>query len=98
MKQPTWIVVCALLGCASSEPSGETRPSPEAAGLTAADLARPWVALSVPRALNEAPHIVRDGRGFVALAREMTGGKAPGPTYNYLYRSDDGITWRRLPL
>jgi hypothetical protein len=97
MKQPIWIAVCALLGCASSEPPGELPPSSGAAGLTAADLARPWVALSVPRAL-EAPHIVRDARGFVALSRELTGGKVIGPTYNYLYRSDDGISWRRLPL
>jgi hypothetical protein len=75
------------------------RESPDVPALTAAELARPWARLAVPQA-REASSIVRAPEGFVALAREVTptGGKALGPVYNYLYRSDDGIRWRRLPL
>jgi hypothetical protein len=42
--------------------------------------------------------IVRYADGFVALSRVIEGGKALTGVYNYLYRSADGVRWRRLPL
>jgi hypothetical protein len=62
-------------------------------------LARPWAVLSLPRAENGATHVVRGPHGFVALASEsLSMGKVVAPSNHYLYRSDDGITWQRLPM
>ena len=66
--------------------------------LAPSDFARPWATLAVPHHL-EAPHIVRSANGFVALAREQVNSeKVVSATYHYLYRSDDAVTWHRLPF
>jgi hypothetical protein len=93
------LAMAAALGCAGGGGGPGSDHESDAVALTAADLGRSWAELAVPRAANEAPHIVRDPQGFVALIREVTGsGKVVGVTNNYLYRSNDGITWHRLPL
>ncbi len=98
------VALVASAGCTSNDrggpPSGDAASeSPEVASITAADLTRTWATLAVPQA-GEAPSIVRTGSGFVALAREQTptGSKAIGEVYNYLYRSEDGVRWRRVAL
>jgi hypothetical protein len=89
-------VLAAAVGCGRGGGSGDVASDTP---LTVNELGRTWVALAAPRARNEASRIIRGPHGFVALAREMTGeGKVVGPTNNYLYRSDDGVTWHRLPL
>ncbi len=101
----TWylsIVVAGLVACneAAKGPASEGDPgeSPDVS-LASADLVRPWARLAVPEA-RETASIVRTPEGFVALAREQTptGSKSIGEVYNYLYRSADGVRWRRLPL
>ncbi|MDB5221071.1 MAG: hypothetical protein JWO86_8998 [Myxococcaceae bacterium] len=61
-------------------------------------MTRTWVKLAVPQSEQAAPHIVQTSDGFVAVAAEQTspGRNLIGPTYNYLYRSADGITWTKL--
>jgi hypothetical protein len=65
--------------------------------LSPADMTRTWVKLAVPQS-RTAPHIVQTSKGFVALASEHTspGRNLIGPTYNYFYRSTDGIAWTKL--
>jgi hypothetical protein len=83
------------LGCEKAPQGG---PTDEALRLSDADLQTRWIALHVPRAL-EAPHVIRGATGFLALAREFLGeGKVVLGINNYLYQSDDGAHWRRLPL
>ena len=93
-----YLCVAALLalscGSAMEGRSREEVPEPD---LVAEQLTRPWVKLYVPRAV-EAPQVVRYPGGYVAVSRELVGGKALTGTYNYLYRSDDGVRWERLPL
>jgi hypothetical protein len=82
--------VAAIIGC-----GGEDEPS--GGPLSGDDLQRPWLQLYVPHAL-EAAHVARGAAGFLAVSREMLGGKAILAVNNYLYRSDDGVRWQRLPL
>ena len=93
-----YLFVAALfaLSCGSEmeSPSRGETPEPD---LGAEQLIRPWVRLYAPRAF-EAPHVVRYPGGYVAVSREFVGGKALTGVYNYLYRSDDGVRWERLPL
>ena len=82
----------------TSPPSGSSTPASESPDvqLSPADMTRTWIELAVPQA--EAPHIVQTSEGFVAITAEHTslGRNNIGPTYNYLYRSADGITWTKL--
>jgi hypothetical protein len=102
-RLPAGLIAAALglSACGRSDPQ-PAPPAPELASegpaLTAAALDRTWVPLEAPHPANARPHVVRGPHGFVAMSRELTGGKLVLPTNNYLYRSDDGITWHRLPL
>lgn len=70
---------------------------PPEAPLADADLKRTWVRIAAPHA-NDGAAVTRTPEGFVALANETTptGTKTPGPSYDHVYRSADGVTWQRL--
>jgi len=96
MRRYLWVAVLFVFSCGSAMEgrSPEDIPEPE---LVAEQLTRPWVKLYVPQVV-EAPHVVRYPGGYVAVSRELVGGKALAGVYNYLYRSGDGVHWERLPL
>jgi hypothetical protein len=102
-REPWFLLSLLALGCGGNlVPTGQQPapgPPPSPPALTAAELARPWLALAVPQAERGMAHVVRGAQGFVVMSEEPTGaGKTVGPSNDYLYRSDDGITWQRLTM
>lgn len=96
MLRRSFVAAVLALSCSSTM---EGQPSKEVSEpeLVAEQLTRPWARLYVPRAV-EAPHVVRYPGGYLAVSREIVGGKVLSAVYNYLYRSNDGVRWERLPL
>src|SRR5688572_11714278 len=76
--------------------ASKTAPAPATVpALSPADLRETWLELPVPSGA-EAPHLVRDSEGFLAVARVGGGGKVSTPVASYVYRSRDGVHWRRV--